>query len=141
MTENANTRKPVEVGLNKYGQRLDEYNEFGQSLEAEVWYFGGEYEAPGAPAPVLERVIPPAHVTTGSSKPAGVGLNKYGQRLDEYNEFGQSLEAEVWYFGGNYEAPAAPAPARKRMIRPALTKKQTAAKKGTSLTAAHRRAA
>jgi hypothetical protein len=59
MEENTNTKKPVEAGLNKYGQRLDEFNEFGQSLEAEAWHEGA-FEASIAPVYVLERLIRPA---------------------------------------------------------------------------------
>jgi hypothetical protein len=124
------TKKLVEAGLNKYGQRLDEFNEFGQSLEAEVWHFDGLVDVSIAPLPALECLIRPTHekmhCTTefqGSRKTVEVGLNKYGQRLDEYNEFGQSLEAEVWHFDGLAEVSVAPLPALERLIRPAQVKK------------------
>lgn len=87
----------VAAGLNKYGQRLDEFNEFGQSLEAEVWYF----------AAAGDRVNGTADNGT-LRKPVTVGLNRYGQRLDEFNEFGQSLEAEVWHFDHDVEITGVP---------------------------------
>jgi len=59
MAENTSTRKPVEAGLNRYGQRLDEYNEFGQSLEAEVWHFDALDSGTVAPVPALETVSRP----------------------------------------------------------------------------------
>jgi hypothetical protein len=121
MAENRNTARLVEVGLNKYGQRLDEYNEFGQSLEAEVWHFDALAEVSVAPLPPLERLIRPAR-----EQKHEVGLNKYGQRLDEYNEFGQSLEAEVWHFDALAEVSVAPLPPLERLIRPAREQKHEA---------------
>jgi len=148
MKKDTNTRKPVEAGLNKYGQRLDEFNEFGQSLEAEAWYFDVAFDVSVAPLPALEYLIRPApekkHCTTekmNTRKPVDAGLNKYGQRLDEYNEFGQSLEAEAWYFAAAVDVFVAPLPALEFLIRPAPEKMQAATGNSTSLTAAHRRAA
>jgi len=132
MTENANTRKPVEVGLNKYGQRLDEYNEFGQSLEAEAWHFDGAFDVFVAPLPGLECLIRPAkekeHSMTenlNTRRPAQVGLNKYGQRLDEFNEFGQSLEAEAWHFDGALEVPVALTTVRESIRRTVQAKEHS----------------
>lgn len=73
---------------------------------------------------------------TNIAKLGEVGLNKYGQRLDEFNEFGQSLEAEVWYFDGAPELPAV-----ERIGRPTEEKKPTAADSFASLAEVHRRAA
>lgn len=135
MAENRRTAKLVEVGLNKYGQRLDEYNEFGQPLEAEVWHFDALAEVFVAPLPPLEHLIRPARKKkldmpdgVNIAKPVVVGLNKYGQRLDEYNEFGQSLEAEVWYFDS----------APETMSRPV---EEAATDTTPSVAAVHRRAA
>lgn len=142
------TKKLVEAGLNKYGQRLDEYNEFGQSLEAEVWHFADLVDVSVAPLPALECLVRPAqdkvHGTTGYQNPGKtleVGLNKYGQRLDEYNEFGQSLEAEVWHFAGFVEVSVAPLPALECLIRPVQVKKPAAAANSRPPAATHRRAA
>lgn len=130
MEKYTNTKKLVEAGLNKYGQRLDEFNEFGQSLEAEVWHFDGLGDVSVAPLPALECLIRPAHekvqgLTEHQNFRLTVetGVNKYGQRLDEYNEFGQSLEAEVWHFDGLADVSVAPLPALERLIRPAQVKK------------------
>jgi len=148
MEKYMNTKKLVEAGLNKYGQRLDEFNEFGQSLEAEVWHFDGLIDVSVAPLPALACLIRPAqekmHCTTEYQNPrktVEAGLNKYGQRLDEYNEFGQSLEAEVWYFDGLVDAYVAPLPALECLIRPAQVKKLAATANSRSLAATHRRAA
>jgi len=70
-----------------------------------------------------------------------VGLNKYGQRLDEYNEFGLSLEAEAWHFDALAEVSVAPLPPLERLIRPARKKNRAAAGTGTSPAETHRRAA
>lgn len=148
MAENRNTARLVEVGLNKYGQRLDEYNEFGQSLEAEVWHFDALADVSVAPLPPLERLIRPVRekelvITedTNIAKPAGAGVNKYGQRLDEYNEFGLSLEAEAWHFDALAEVSVAPLPPLERLVRPARKKNRSAAGTGTSPAETHRRAA
>lgn len=140
MAENANTRKPVEVGLNKYGQRLDEFSEFGQSLEAEVWYFDAVFNA------AIDQVrtafpVQAAQEINTAAKPVEAGLNKYGQRLDEYNEFGQSLEAEAWYFEALVGAPVAPAPVLEIMSLPVQDRKQAAAVADTSQTTVHLQAA
>jgi len=144
MKKSANTKKPVEVGLNKYGQRLDEFNEFGQSLEAEVWYFDAAYELSVEPLPALQSLTRPvaekgqltsANLTTG--KPLEVGLNKFGQRLDEFNEFGQSLEAEVWYFDTAVTVSVKPLPALECLIRSTQEKQLD----GMSPTAVHLEAA
>ncbi|MDD2318813.1 MAG: hypothetical protein PHO83_02060 [Geobacteraceae bacterium] len=147
-TKSMNTRKPVEVGVNKYGQRLDEFNEFGQSLEAEVWYFDGTIDASVAPLPVLECLIRPAQEKTkfaregmSTRKPVEVGVNKYGQRLDEYNEFGQSLEAEVWYFDSAVDVSDSLVPAFVSMSRPTEEKKPASASSSMPLAAEHLRAA
>lgn len=84
--------------MNKYGQRLDEYNEFGQSLEAEAWYFADAAALPYPPTATIPFTQLNLAGNRTSGKLVGVRLNKYGQRLDEFNEFGQSLEAETWYF-------------------------------------------
>ncbi len=148
MAANANTGNWVEVGFNKYGQRLDEFNEFGQSLEAEAWHFDGAPYVPIVPAPALERMIRPAQERTrftaanaNTGNGFEVGLNKYGQRLDEFNEFGQSLEAEAWHFDGAPDVPVVPATALERMIRPVQERKQAAAGNDMPLAATHRRAA
>jgi hypothetical protein len=65
-------------------------------------------------------------------------LNRYGQRLDEYNEFGQSLEAEVWHFDALAEVSVAPLPPLERLVRPARKKNRSAAGKTAET---HRRAA
>ncbi|MRS01841.1 hypothetical protein EG832_01200 [bacterium] len=147
MTKNMNSTKRVEVGLNKYGQRLDEFNEFGQSLEAEAWYFDGALELPVALTSVLESIRRAAkekeQIMTenmNSTKRVEVGLNRYGQRLDEFDEFGQSLEAEAWYFESAFEAPVALVPAVERKSRPAKEKRADI-RISTSHAAAHRRAA
>jgi len=148
MKTNMNSKKLVEVGLNKYGQRLDEYNEFGQSLEAEVWHFDALYDASVAPLPALECLIRPTQVKLHGTtehmnirKPVEVSLNKYGQRLDEYNEFGQSLEAEVWHFDALVDVSVAPLPALECLIRPTQVKKLAASGNSRALAATHRRAA
>lgn len=148
MAANANTGNGVEVGFNKYGQRLDEFNEFGQSLEAEAWHFDGVQDVPVVPAPALERMVRPAQERTriaaanaNSGNGVEVGLNKYGQRLDEFNEFGLSLEAEAWHFDGVQDVPVMPAPALERMVRPVQEWKLVAAGTDMPLAAAHRRAA
>jgi hypothetical protein len=148
MAENTSTAKLVEVGLNKYGQRLDEYNEFGQSLEAETWHFDALAGVSVAPLPPLERLIRPARAKelvitedTNTAKPVTVGVNRYGQRLDEYNEFGQSLEAEAWHFDALAEVSVAPLPPLERLIRPARNKNRAAAGNGSSPVETHRRAA
>jgi len=130
MEKHTNTKKLVEAGLNKYGQRLDEFNEFGQSLEAEVWHFDGLVEVSVAPLPALECLLRPrlekVPGTTEhqiSRKSLELGLNKYGQRLEEFNEFGQSLEAEAWHFDGLVEEYVAPLPALESLLRPAPGKK------------------
>lgn len=120
MKKSTNTKTLVEVGLNKYGQRLDEFNEFGQSLEAEAWHFDGAIQLSVAPVPARE-----------------VALNKFGQRLDEFNEFGQSLEAEAWYFDTAGAVPVKPLPALECLIRPAQEKKSA----GRLPAALHRQAA
>jgi hypothetical protein len=74
---------------------------------------------------------------TITKKLVEAGLNKYGQRLDEYNEFGQSLEAELWHFDGLVDVSVAPLPALECLIRPAQVKKLAA----RSLAATHRQAA
>jgi hypothetical protein len=129
----------VEVGLNKYGQRLDEFNEFGQSLEAEAWHFDGVTELPlfeSLDQPALEKVHA-ATANMNTRKPCEPGLNKYGQRLDEFNEFGQSLEAEAWHFDTVVPVAVRPLPARESLIRPTQEKKLAA----MSPAAAHRQAA
>ena len=148
MEKYTNIKKLVEVGLNKYGQRLDEFNEFGQSLEAEVWHFDGLVDVSVAPLPALECLIRPAQEkmqcttnTLSTRKPVEVSLNKYGQRLDEYNEFGQSLEAEVWHFDGLVDVSVAPLPALECLIRPTQVKKLAATANSRSLAATHRQAA
>jgi hypothetical protein len=148
MKTNMNTKKLVEVGLNKYGQRLDEYNEFGQSLEAEVWHFDALYDGSIALLPALECLIRPTQEKThgtrenmSNRKPVAVGLNKYGQRLDEYNEFGQSLEAEVWHFDALVDVPVPPVPALEFLILPTQDKKPAATVNFSSQAAAHRQAA
>ena len=70
-----------------------------------------------------------------------VGLNKYGQRLDEYNEFGLSLGAEAWHFDALAEVSVAPLPPLERLIRPVRKKNRAAAGTGTSPAETHRRAA
>lgn len=143
MKKNTNTMKLVEVGLNKYGQRLDEFNEFGQSLEAEAWYFDGAFELSVAPLPSLEALTRPAgdkvELTThmNTRKTVELGLNKYGQRLDEFNEFGLSLEAEAWHFDTAVTAPVTPLPALECLVRPVPEKKQV----GMSPAATHLQAA
>lgn len=144
MEKYTNTKKLVEAGLNKYGQRLDEFNEFGQSLEAEVWHFDGFVDVSVAPLSALECLIRPTqeklHRTSGHLSPGKsveAGVNKYGQRLDEYNEFGQSLEAEVWHFDSLVEVSVAPLPTLESLIRPAQVKKLA----GRVAAATHRRAA
>jgi len=148
MEKNTNTKKLVEVGFNKYGQRLDEYNEFGQSLEAEAWHFDGSFDVSVAPLPALECLIRPTlkkmHFTAenlSSRIPVKESLNKYGQRLDEYNEFGQSLEAEAWYFDTAVTVSVTPLPALKCLIRPRQEKKLTYTGNSTLLSTAHSEAA
>ncbi|MDD2338595.1 MAG: hypothetical protein PHD01_18720, partial [Geobacteraceae bacterium] len=125
----------------------DEFNEFGQSLEAEAWHFDVSFDVSAAPLPGLECLIRPALENMQSTtenmntrKPVEVGLNKYGQRLDEFDEFGQSLEAETWYFEDAFAEPVTPAPTLERMARPAKAIKPVTAGNSTSA-AAHRRAA
>ncbi len=148
MAEITNSRKLVEVGLNKFGQRLDEYNEFGQSLEAEAWHFDALVDVSVEPLPVFEFVSRPAqekkHVMAeneNSGRLVEVGLNKYGQRLDEYNEFGQSLEAEAWHFDALVDVSVAPLPPLESLIRPPGEKKQATTGNVTSRAATHRWAA
>jgi hypothetical protein len=148
MEKYTNTKKLVEAGLNKYGQRLDEYNEFGQSLEAEAWYFDTAATVSVTPLPALECLIRPAKEkmqfateNLSTRKTVEAGLNKYGQRLDEYNEFGQSLEAEAWYFDTAVTVSVTPLPALECLIRPAQEKKLAFTGKRTLLAAAHRQAA
>lgn len=148
MEKFTNTENLVEAGLNKYGQRLDEFNEFGQSLEAEIWHFDGLVAVSVAALPALECLIRPAREKMlfpaeqrNSGKTREAGLNKYGQRLDEYNEFGQSLEAEAWHFDGLVTVSVAPLPALESLIRPTHVKKLAATANSRPLAAAHRRAA
>lgn len=148
MEKNTNTKKLVEVGLNKYGQRLDVFNEFGQSLEAEAWHFDGAFDVSVAPLPALECLIRPAlkkmqftAENLGSRIPVEVSLNKYGQRLDEYNEFGQSLEAEAWYFDTAVTVSVTPLPALECLIRPTQEKKLATTGNSTLLSTAHLQAA
>jgi hypothetical protein len=116
MAEKTNTMKMVEVGVNKYGQRLDKFDEFGQSLEAEAWHFDSALDVSSELAPTLGCM--------NTKKPVEVGLNKYGQRLDEFNEFGQSLEVEAWHFDSALDVTVALVPALECMNQPAQKEKQ-----------------
>jgi hypothetical protein len=117
-------------------------------LEAETWYFEAAEEVSSGYARAIERKSSPAMEMKDFMaqsllirKPVEVGLNKYGQRLDEYNEFGQSLEAEIWHFDAAVEVPVALVPALGCLSRPAQEKSPAAADNSTSLDAEHRRAA